>query len=78
METESQQLEALGQLACSVAHDLTDMLTAIIGYTELSLRRVGPDDPIRRNLEETKKAADRAASLVRQLQLKSSSGSRQT
>jgi len=43
------------------------MLTAIIGYTDLSLRRVGLENPIRRNLEETKKAAERAASLVRQL-----------
>jgi signal transduction histidine kinase len=52
------------------------MLTAIIGYTDLSLRRVGPENPIRHNLEETKRAAERAASLVRQLQLKSSSKSR--
>ena len=77
METESQKLEAIGQLACGVAHDLNDMLTAIIGYTDLSLRRVGPDNPIHHNLEETKRAAERAASLVRQLQLKSSSRSRQ-
>ena len=43
------------------------MLTAIIGYTDLSLRRVSLEDPLRRNLEETRKAAERAASLVRQL-----------
>jgi CheY-like chemotaxis protein len=43
------------------------MLTAIIGYTDLSLRQVGAENPIRRNLEETRKAAERAASLVRQL-----------
>lgn len=77
METESQKLEAIGLLACVVAHDLNDMLTAIIGYTDLSLRRVGPENPIRRNLEETKRAAERAAALVRQLQIKSSSGSRE-
>ena len=76
METESQKLEAIGQLACGIAHDLNDMLTAIIGYTDLSLRRVGPENPIRRNLEETKRAAERAALLVRQLQLSSSSESR--
>jgi two-component system, cell cycle sensor histidine kinase and response regulator CckA len=73
METESQKLEAIGKLAWGVAHDLNDMLTTIIGYTDLSLRQVGPDNPIRHNLEETKRAAERAASLVRQLQLKSSS-----
>ena len=62
--------------AHGIAHDLTDMLTAIIGYTELSLRRVSPENPIRHNLEETMRAAERAASLVRQLQLSNSSGSR--
>ena len=77
METESEKLEAIGQLACVVAHDLNDMLTAIIGYTDLSLRRVGPENPIRHNLEETKRAAERAAALVRQLQIKSSSKSRE-
>ena len=64
---QSQKLEAIGQLAGGVAHDFNNMLTAIIGYTDLSLRRVGLESPIRRNLEETRKAADRAASLVRQL-----------
>jgi len=64
---QSQKLEVIGQLAGGVAHDFNNMLTAIIGYTDLSLRRVGLENPIRRNLEETKKAAERAASLVRQL-----------
>jgi PAS domain S-box-containing protein len=64
---QSQKLEAIGQLAGGVAHDFNNMLTAIIGYTDLSLRRIGLENPIRRNLEETKKAAERAASLVRQL-----------
>jgi len=50
-----------------VAHDFNNMLTAIIGYTDLSLRKVEHENPIRRNLEETRKAAERAASLVRQL-----------
>lgn len=64
---QSQKLEAIGQLAGGVAHDFNNMLTAIIGYTDLSLRRVGLENSIRRNLEETKKAAERAAALVRQL-----------
>lgn len=48
-----------------LAHDLNDLLTAIIGYTDLSLRRVGTEDPIRHNLEETRRAAERAATLLR-------------
>jgi signal transduction histidine kinase len=77
MCTESQKLEAIGQRAGGIAHDLNNMLTAIIGYTDLSLRLVGPESPIRRHLEETKRAAERAVLLVRQLQINSSSGSRQ-
>lgn len=62
-----QKLEVIGQLAGDVVHNFNNMLTAIIGYTDLSLRRVSLEDPLRRNLEETRKAAERAASLVRQL-----------
>jgi two-component system cell cycle sensor histidine kinase/response regulator CckA len=64
---QSQKLEAVGQLAGGVAHDFNNLLTAIIGYTDLSLRRIGLEESIRHNLEETKKAAERAASLIRQL-----------
>jgi signal transduction histidine kinase len=60
------QTDPIEQLA-RFGHDFNDLLTAIIGYTDLSLRRVGVDDPIRHNLEETRKAAERAACLVRQL-----------
>ncbi len=64
---QSQKLEAIGQLAGGVAHDFNNLLTAILGYTDLSLRRTDVEDSIRRNLEETRKAAERAASLIRQL-----------
>ena len=64
---QAQKMEAIGRLAGGIAHDFNNLLTAIIGYTDLISDRPSTDDATRRDVREIRRAADRAASLTRQL-----------
>ncbi len=64
---QAQKLESVGRLAGGIAHDFNNMLTAINGYSELTLRALEGDNPLRRNIEEIKKAGERSALLTQQL-----------
>lgn len=64
---QSQKLESVGRLAGGIAHDFNNMLTAINGYSDLTLRRLKPDDPLRQNIGEIKRAGERSATLTNQL-----------
>ncbi len=64
---QSQKLEAVGMLAGGIAHDFNNMLGSIMGYTELTLAGMKPDDPFRDNLQNILKATRKSADLTRQL-----------
>lgn len=64
---QAQKMEGIGRLAGGVAHDFNNVLTAIIGYSQLAIGRVDPADPLRRDLEEIRDAGGRAAQLTNQL-----------
>jgi two-component system cell cycle sensor histidine kinase/response regulator CckA len=64
---QAQKMEAVGLLAGGVAHDYNNMLSVILGYTELALNQVDPAQPLHANLEEILKAAKRSTDITRQL-----------
>ena len=63
----AQRLEAIGRLAGGIAHDFNNILTVISSCADFALDAVALDAPVRRDLREIRIAADRAASLTRQL-----------
>jgi signal transduction histidine kinase len=54
---DARRLEAVGRLAGGVAHDFSNILAVITGYSELMLKRMDPTDPLRTGAESIRKAA---------------------
>ncbi len=65
---QSQKMEAVGTLAGGIAHDFNNILTAMLGYTELSMLSLPPKaDKAKADLQEVLKACERARQLVKQI-----------
>ena len=64
---QAQKLEAIGRFASGIAHDFSNVLSAIIGYTDVILSQVGDREPMRADVLEVQAASERAVALTRQL-----------
>jgi len=64
---QSQKMQAVGELAGGVAHDFNNLLMVMKGHAQILLDRLPQESPLRQSVLQVEKAADRAASLTRQL-----------
>jgi len=63
----AQKMEAIGILAGGIAHDFNNLLSVILSYAELIVEELPPDSAMLADVEEVRRAAERAVDLTRQL-----------
>ncbi len=66
-DVQARRMETIGRLVGGVAHDFANLLTLIAGYSDILLNRIGERDPLRPEIDEIRKAANRGAHLTGQL-----------
>ena len=64
---QAQKMESIGRLAGGMAHDFNNMLSVILGNTEMALKLAAHSQSLVTNLQEIKTAVDRSVNLTRQL-----------
>jgi two-component system, cell cycle sensor histidine kinase and response regulator CckA len=64
---QAQKMEAIGRLAGGIAHDFNNLLGVIIGFSDVAMEHLESGHPVQKNLEEIRKAGERAAALTWQL-----------
>jgi two-component system cell cycle sensor histidine kinase/response regulator CckA len=62
-----QQMEAVGRLAGGMAHEANNQMSVVLSASSFILKRQGLDDPVRRDVEAIKRAAERTATVTAQL-----------
>ena len=61
------KMEAMGTLAGGIAHEFNNILTAILGFSDLAREEIPADNPAIQDINEVLKAANRAKELVHQI-----------
>lgn len=64
---QAQKMQTVGRLAGGLAHDFNNILTAILGYSEIALTKISSDHPAREDLEIIHDSGEKAEALTRQL-----------
>lgn len=63
----AQKLKMVGTLSGGIAHDINNLLTPILGYSELLLEQIEPDSPYKEEIDEIYRASQRGKDLIEQL-----------
>jgi PAS domain S-box-containing protein len=63
----TQNMELIGRLAGGIAHDINNVLAAILGHSEIVIDRMSPENPLTENLKNIQNSTIRAANLIQQL-----------
>lgn len=67
LQRHTEKMEALGQFASGVAHDINNLLTAIFGHVALARSMLNEEQPARRSLDSIERAAQHAGTITKAL-----------
>ncbi|MEE9913584.1 MAG: PAS domain S-box protein [Deltaproteobacteria bacterium] len=64
---QAEKMESLGTMAGGIAHELNNVLGALIGYAELMLMKIPSEDPLKKNLHNIVKSGERATAIIKDM-----------